>query len=472
MDIQFVAESSLALSHYVTGYITKAEKSSMQEVWQEIGESGSIYSRLWKFGMRALRSRECGLYEASDLLLGDHLLEKSESVVYVPVEIPHKRSRRLKNHGELVNLAEKSPDSEDIFMEDIVSCNYPNRPDDLEDLCLHDFVANYDSHSKDSQGRRIYRDLCLHDFVANYDSHSKDSQGSRIYRKVTKSRLVSQKMFDPKKEDQRESYFYSLLLLFVPFRDESSLLQEQETAEEAFKRLLPANVECSAYHARLQAMLKAQENLKAITDARKLSVPEEHGDNESDDEPQLMDEAKAAMQDVQDMNDSSDDDITLDERVQMLNMFQKRIYEKVNMHLLHLLSHESGECSCDFKPLRMFVSGVGGTGKSFLIHALKSLIHQIWPSSDLSCAIAVPTGLAAFNVGGMTIHRLFHLPIEHEGRQAGYWSLSKASQKVMKSTLRSLKLVIVDRGFHGFEPQSCLHALETGRAVWWTRLVW
>ena len=155
-------------------------------------------------------------------------------------------------------------------------------------------------------------------------------------------------------------------------------------------------------------------------------------------------EAKAAMQDVQDMNDSSDDDITLDERVQMLNMDQKRIYEKVKMHLLHLLSHESGECSCDFKPLRMFVSGVGGTGKSFLIHALKSLIHQIWPSSDLSCAIAAPTGLAAFNVGGMTIHRLFHLPIEHEGRQAGYWSLSKASQKVMKSTLRSLKLVIVD----------------------------
>ena len=107
MDIQFVAESSLALSHYMTRYITKAEKSSMQEVWQEIGESGSIYSRLWKFGMRALRSRECGLYEASDLLLGNHLLEKYESAVYVLVKMPNKRSRRLKNHGELVNLAEK-----------------------------------------------------------------------------------------------------------------------------------------------------------------------------------------------------------------------------------------------------------------------------------------------------------------------------------------------------------------------------
>ena len=29
IDIQFVAESSLALAHYVSGYVTKAEKSSM-----------------------------------------------------------------------------------------------------------------------------------------------------------------------------------------------------------------------------------------------------------------------------------------------------------------------------------------------------------------------------------------------------------------------------------------------------------
>ena len=32
IDVQFVSESSLALSHYVSGYITKAEKSSMQEI--------------------------------------------------------------------------------------------------------------------------------------------------------------------------------------------------------------------------------------------------------------------------------------------------------------------------------------------------------------------------------------------------------------------------------------------------------
>ena len=76
-------------------------------------------------------------------------------------------------------------------------------------------------------------------------------------------------------------------------------------------------------------MLKAQDNLKAITDARNLSALEEHSDNESDDEPQFFGETKAAMQDVQDMYDSSDDDIILDKSVQMLNVDQKITYEEV-----------------------------------------------------------------------------------------------------------------------------------------------
>ena len=36
IDIKFVAESSLALAHYVSGYVTKADGSNLQEVWQEM----------------------------------------------------------------------------------------------------------------------------------------------------------------------------------------------------------------------------------------------------------------------------------------------------------------------------------------------------------------------------------------------------------------------------------------------------
>ena len=33
IDIQFVAESSLALAHYDSGYVTKAERSIIQDIW-------------------------------------------------------------------------------------------------------------------------------------------------------------------------------------------------------------------------------------------------------------------------------------------------------------------------------------------------------------------------------------------------------------------------------------------------------
>ena len=46
--------------------------------------------------MRRLHFRECGLYEASNLLLGDHLTEKSNTVKWVDVAMPHKMSCRLK----------------------------------------------------------------------------------------------------------------------------------------------------------------------------------------------------------------------------------------------------------------------------------------------------------------------------------------------------------------------------------------
>ena len=74
-DIQFVSESSLALAHYVSGYVTKAKRSNMSRIWQEMSESKIIYGRLWSFGLRMLHSRECGFDEVSDLLLGDHLFE-------------------------------------------------------------------------------------------------------------------------------------------------------------------------------------------------------------------------------------------------------------------------------------------------------------------------------------------------------------------------------------------------------------
>ena len=415
-DIQFVAESSLALAHYVSGYVTKAERSNMQDVWQQVSENKSFYSRLYSFGVRCLRSRECGLYEASDLLLGDHLCEKSVTVQWVDVSLPHKRSHRLKKHTDLQTLAKTDPNSEEIFEDNLLETHYPKRPDRLENVCLYDLVANYDWYAK-------------------------DKHGNKVYRKLTKPRLPNHKLFDSSNENQREDYYYSMILLFHPFRDESSLLLKDETAEEAFHRLMKDNEKCAAYHEKMQTAVKARTTVKEINKAR-----EELGKQELvvDEGPQVLGEATTAMKDVVEMCMKVDDSLPYEKRVSMLNADQRCVFDGVSDYLNHLKDHEAEQCSCDQELLVKYVAGVAGTGKSFLIEAIKMLVARLWPTSDLTCAVVAPTGLAAFNVGGLTIHRLFQLPVEHDAKTATYWTLSKDARKVMKTTLRSVKLFIVD----------------------------
>src|SRR3978361_1314391 len=52
----------------------------------------------------------------------------------------------------------------------------------------------------------------------------------------------------------------------------------------------------------------------------------------------------------------------------------------------------------------VFVTGRAGTGKSTLLN------HLSW-NPEKQLVICAPTGVAALNVGGQTIHSLFRLPI-------------------------------------------------------------
>ena len=241
MDIQYIGESSGALCNYISGYITKAEKSHMQETWEEITSNKSIYSRLFSFGVRSLRSRECGLYEASDILLGDHLYSKSAEVQWVNVNQSEKRKRRIKKYTELKNIAKSNPDSTSIFEANLIDDHYPNRPSGLENVCLHDYVSGY---------KRV------------------KSMGVTKTVPRNKHILVNHFVYNPAKEEQKDNYYYSLLVLFVPFRNESDLISEGHTPEMAFNSHVASNVAMKEYHNKLTKALQCQQKIQDINEAR------------------------------------------------------------------------------------------------------------------------------------------------------------------------------------------------------------
>ena len=376
VDIQYVAESSLALAGYVTAYVTKAEKRNLQDVWSKIASSGTIYSQLWSFGTRALKSREVGLYEASDLLLSNRIAEKSVTVQFVNARLPSKRSRMLKKMSDLRKLNEIDPDSEDVFVPTLIEDHYPARPDSLNDMCLYDFVKHIDW---------------------NHINHKNE----KTFRRLQIPRVPNHPLFDPERPDQTDDYYYSLVLLFIPFRDEGELLLLDETPEQRHK-----NEGLLSHHDKLKKMLEATSKKKKIDEARKELEDGSKNDDEDDDGGglQIKGDLKSDYEHILQL-DPYPDPIDFEARVSMLNADQRRVYDKITSHLLHLQKHEKQECACtELKALNMFVSGVGGTGKSFLIQAIRAFVRATWPDTDNTTARGAPTGLAACNVNGMTTY--------------------------------------------------------------------
>ena len=86
---------------------------------------------------------------------------------------------------------------------------------------------------------------------------------------------------------------------------------------------------------------------------------------------------------------------------------------------------------------------------------LNSLYQDVNNPQGWIVAVLAPTGLAAYNINGLTIHRFFKLPIFGNsdpqmirmgimnGNQ--HWDLSADNLKLIRSLLPNLKLIIIGK---------------------------
>ena len=94
----------------------------------------------------------------------------------------------------------------------------------------------------------------------------------------------------------------------------------------------------------------------------------------------------------------------------------------------HFYAHKSNPPTCDcstYKPLRLFVSGFGGSGKSHLIRTLMGFQYIKSEKRKEPChfLLGAPTGIASCNISGQTLHSIWSLPVEH-GHKSEYKTLS------------------------------------------------
>ena len=92
----------------------------------------------------------------------------------------------------------------------------------------------------------------------------------------------------------------------------------------------------------------------------------------------------------------------------------------------------------DYEPLRATVVGCGGCGKSLIINTIITIIREL-TNCNSSVKVAAPSGAAAHNVGGCTLHRLLGINV-----QIPWQSLNKAKREILNDKLKDLLVFMLD----------------------------
>ena len=84
---------------------------------------------------------------------------------------------------------------------------------------------------------------------------------------------------------------------------------------------------------------------------------------------------------------------------------------KIEQWISHNRKMSNQEHSENFEPLHLTVGGQGGSGKTTLIRTLLTYVRRMFNNNN-TAMVAAPTGASSYVGGGLTMHRLFSLPIK------------------------------------------------------------
>ena len=467
MDIQMVNNAE-SVAYYVCAYICKSEPDELNNAIGNLitsvfpqQKTMSAYQKLWKIGLTVLRHRRLSAQEAAFRLSNLKMVHSSRAVVYLNTRHVSERFKMLKPIAELEQL---EPDSTDVYRSNLIDY-YRARPDENSQMCLYFFAAWYEKIRKSGRKSKRATDI----YIKEYDLW---------FRKRGKFRVVRY----PKFAMHSEEYFFSLLMMLLPHHNEAELLAPYETAADAFyhkEDLMDKSLRFTHFSfaadidTAITRITHYREELKAVAFAESQARNSLHSDDDDDDDNNvnLMDESN--LSDVtagsgqqhnstpytfsdencnEDHGQSlhSNDDLyvvhgikcrmstgDIDRAVHGFTDCQKKVYDVINTFYTLL---DSG--SQNLKSLYIFISGAGGVGKSFLVNVIISrLEHSPIIPGHMPVKVCAPTGTAARNVKGRTIHSLLKIPVS---KYNNYVPLHPHALQLLRVEFHGVHTLVID----------------------------
>ena len=467
MDIQPVFNYYKAIS-YMCSYFSKCETESSVAIKKAVEESQNLNfkERMKKVALAFLSHRQCSVQEAVYQLLPELWLRKTfPAVTFANTNLPDKRHRVCKSEKELRELPD---DSTDVFKKNNLD-RYLDRPGTtfkggkyrvLDQFCYAQFLAYYYLDTTVSLDEKIdsQPEVLLDD----------DIEQPLLYPKLIPLMSCKEKMrcrnvkkvlryHTPNINVNAEAYAHHLLMLFYPFRKESDLLFQRD--QTYFSKLNECNV--------LKVVNQNKEIYEPWGDMVDLSLQQfifrprtdafaeqendeinsriENSNNIDENGVDFLIEPRAPAYSRPSINVLMDSEIN--NLICSLNRKQREVFNSVISWAKKSVINRSARNVCEIKPLHIFITGGAGTGKSHLIKTLYAALMKILNYNSQSpehskVILLAPTGVAAVNIAGTTIHSALGIPVDCRGMQIP--KLSNKRRCSLRMQLQDLKAIIID----------------------------
>jgi len=464
MDIQFVG-CAYGIASYVCSYVCKAEpirlRQAIQDVICEINQSNLTFrQQLSKFGTKFLSQRELSAQEAAFRITGLPFVDSSRVTVSVNCKPPEKRCRILRSKKQLDQLPHES---HDIFLNNIVDY-YSKRPKNeiFDAMCLARFATSFiavPSNTKLSE-----KSFCF-------------QAGDKHFKKRSRPACLKVQYMTPQTDG--DEYYYKLLFLYLPWYDESKLLQPYSSSVDAFlNKQSQFDPEYKEYGNFTDEVTKAVQQLRILMSDDTstlidslLSNTVHQTDTEKQDHSENEDNWQTIMskENIDSSCNTNLDDTEEDESLLNSNNNDNHMWKLLSMYTMtdsqfaNSLKQLSNDQACVFNiisdhtkkqlqcqnhatqidPYYIFVTGGAGTGKSFLISVIYEYLLRSSNSQIPVVIKTAPTGVAAYNIGGMTLHKAFKLPIDHKYKEE-YTPLNGEALQELRTMFKHIQTVIID----------------------------